>query len=546
MEGWARSEEWTLAPILTQQAEMIPDKTLFFVEGRASSYRDVEGISNAFARGYTDLGVQHGETVATLMLNCEDIVYSWFACSKLGAVHVPMLAQWSDQLVEQLQTARAKVAIADASLAAQLVASSGVLPHLRHIIVRPNGEALEPGQLDRGEGNAEIRLHSLADFLEADRAELPQASPARWDDLCTILFTGGTTGRSKGVAMSHNYVVSMATAAARQVDFGPNSVAFQPSPLCHVGATVGAVLCPLLQGGTGATELQFDPSTYWDRTRAYGATNVSLRMPMIVMLLAEPPGDGNSDNPVRYSTAPQIPRDVRREFEDRFDIQLVHSYANSEAIPMLVGTPADPPPPGRSGKPNPDMDVRLLDDHDREVQPGEVGEFCVRPLKPGIMFSEYYNNPEATAKAWRNLWFHTGDLGRIHEDGWWSVVDRKGDELRIGADIYSTFDIEGSVLQFPAVKESAVYTIDTPDGPAVKIDLRTTTPGLDYNGFVQFCAQKLPLVPRYIEVVNDFPRGNASRVQKYKLRRQGLTSRAWDRQTGDFCTTTVAQDRVGL
>jgi crotonobetaine/carnitine-CoA ligase len=515
---------------LADRVQQTPEKVLFFVEGRAVSYADLDRRSNGFAHRFVELGVQPGDTVATLMLNCEEIIYSWFACAKLGAIHVPMHAEWGEQLIDQITTADAKVALADFDLALHLAGAGPALPQLEHIVVRA-----APDRAFEFPAHGKAKLHPMEYLLSGDESAVHPSRGPRWEDLSAILFTGGTTGRSKGVAMSHNYVVTMARAAAAQVGFTSDSVAFQPSPLYHVGATIGAVMCPLVQGGTGATELRFDPSTYWERTRAYGATSVSLRMPMIVMLLAEPAREHDAANPVCYSTAPQIPEDVRLEFEHRFDIQIVHSYANSEAIPMLVGVAEDPPPPGRSGKPNPDMEVRLFDDEDREVAPGDVGEFVVRPLKPCIMFSGYYNNPDATVKAWRNLWFHTGDLGRVHPDGWWSVIDRKGDELRVGGEVYSTFEIEGSVLRFAGVREAAVYSLAAPDGVEVKMSLRLSRSELDFDAFLRFCQEKLPLVPRYIEIVDDFPRGAASRVQKYKLRQLGLSPQTWDTSTRSFC-----------
>ncbi len=538
MTGWGRATEATLAPILSDRVQQHPEKALFIVEGRAVSYAELDRKSNGFARRFQELGIGPGDTVATLMLNCEEIVYSWFACAKLGAIHVPMHAEWGEQLIDQLTTAEAKVVLADPDLAAHLAGSMQAVPHLEHIVVRAGEDRTVEITTD-----GKASLHPMDYLLGGDESGVHPVREPRWDDLSAILFTGGTTGRSKGVAISHNYVVTMARAAAAQVGFTSNSVAFQPSPLYHVGATIGAVMCPLVSGGTGATELRFDPTTYWQRTRAYGATSVSLRMPMIVMLLAEPSREDDADNPVRFSTAPQIPKDVRLEFEQRFDLQIVHSYANSEAIPILVGLAADPPPPGRSGQPNPDMEVRLFDDQDREVISGDVGEFVVRPRRPCIMFSGYFNNAAATVKAWRNLWFHTGDLGRVHEDGWWSVIDRKGDELRVGREVYSTFEIEGSVLRFPGVKEAAVYSLLGPEGAEVKMSLRLGHPELDFEAFVRFCEEKLPVVPRYIEVVDDFPRGAASRVQKYKLRQLGLTAQTWDRSTGSFCCLAPGERR---
>jgi crotonobetaine/carnitine-CoA ligase len=518
VSGWGRPSAGSLAPLLAARVAEQPDKTLFSVDGRPVSYAALDGMANAFAHRFLELGVEPGDTVATLMLNCEEIVASWFACAKVGAIHAPMHTQGGEQLVDQLRTAGSRVVLADHDLALAVTRSADQLPEVRHLFVR----GAEAEELDGDVATtAQLHVHPIDD-LRGEESDVGSARQPRWDDISVILFTGGTTGRSKGVAMSHNYVLSAAAAFAAQVAFDR-------------AATMGAVVMPLLQGGTGATELAFDPATYWTRVHHYRATAVSLRMPMVVMLLAASPRDDDRDNPVRYSTSPQLPRAVRLEFEERFAMQFVHSYANSECIPILVGTPGERPPPGRSGKPSPDLEVRLFDDDDCEVAPGEVGEFVVRPRKPCIMFSGYYRNDEATVRAWRNLWFHTGDLGRVHDDGWWSVVDRKGDELRVGDEVYSTFEIEGSVLAYAGVKEGAVFSLAGADGPEVKLALRVGDDDFDHARFVAFCEERLPVVPRYVEVVDDFPRGAASRVQKYKLREQGLTPATWDRVTASFC-----------
>ena len=202
--------------------------------------------------------------------------------------------------------------------------------------------------------------------------------------------------------------------------------------------------------------------------------------------------------------------------------------------------------PGKTWKPNclgdvqPGIEARLLDDEDLEVPVGETGELCVRPTEPFTVFNGYYNNPEATVKAFRNLWYHTGDLARRDEDGDYFFVDRKQDFIRYKGRNISSFAVEAAVSGHPDVAEVAAHGVTSAELEA-EAELKVVVvckPGTqptpeDLARFVNDTAPHF-FVPRYIEFVDELPHTPTGRVQKYKLRERGVTDATWDGKAEGF------------
>lgn len=275
-------------------------------------------------------------------------------------------------------------------------------------------------------------------------------------------------------------------------------------------------------------------SGFWDEVRRHGATHLSLFGPLYLMLWGLPAAEDDADNPAQVSVG-YCPVEIHEAFERRFGLRIYSSYALSEAIMVAYSTPEDLPPPGTAGRPNPDFDVRLLDDEDEEVPLDEVGEICVRPRRPFAMFSGYHNDPAGTAEAFRNLWFHTGDLGRIDSSGYLTFVDRKADYIRRRGENISSYEVEQVIMRFPDVAEVAVHGVPSDIGEEeVKATVRLR-PGVElhYSALLDHCSGQMPYyaVPRYIEVVDDLPRSPIGRVQKFRLKEAGVTTATFDRES---------------
>jgi crotonobetaine/carnitine-CoA ligase len=263
---------------------------------------------------------------------------------------------------------------------------------------------------------------------------------------------------------------------------------------------------------------------------------------MHIYLWQAPERADDADNPVRHAGCVPMPDPLIDPFKKRFAIDsLDQGYGQSEVLGMLhrYDLPG-PRKPGSLGQPMEGLEVALLGDDDRPVAAGEVGEFCVRPTEPHTIFSGYWRNPEATVAAWRNLWYHTGDLGRRDEDGDWFFVDRKKDYIRHKGRNMSSFEVERALAGHPAVAEAAAIGIPDPALPSeaelmVFVTLKEgqrATP----DELARFVNDNAPyfFVPRYLEIVADLPHTPTGRVQKFALRERGVGPKTWDRVAAGF------------
>jgi crotonobetaine/carnitine-CoA ligase len=284
-----------------------------------------------------------------------------------------------------------------------------------------------------------------------------------------------------------------------------------------------------------AVEERFSATSFWARAREVDATIVHGIFGMVPILLGQPPNKHDRDHRVR--TFYIGPSKLTETFRERFGAHIVEVYGATETG-IITRTPYGEFRAGSCGRPNTEsFDVRIVDDHDRPVPVGEVGEIVVRPKVPWAMMTGYYRKPQATVEAFRNLWFHTGDFGRFDEDGFVYFVDRKKDAIRRRGENISSFEVEAAVNAHPAVLESAAIAVPSPlaeDDVKVCVVLQ---PGskLDPAELVRFLDERLPyfMVPRYVEFLPELPKTPNQKVRKVELRRagdRGITEASWDRE----------------
>jgi crotonobetaine/carnitine-CoA ligase len=242
---------------------------------------------------------------------------------------------------------------------------------------------------------------------------------------------------------------------------------------------------------------------------------------------------------IRIVHGAPFPPELQEVWRTRFGVQQVggNTYGLTECFPLTTLEMGTAAPPGSSGKANSaHFDVRLFDDHDREVPVGEVGEVVCRPRRPGVMFDGYWRRPEAFATATRHLWFHTGDLGRFDADGFFHFVDRKKDYLRRRGENISSQEVESVVLAHPALSEVAVHAVAS---EVTEDDLKVTAVRVPDGGelteaaLFEWLKDRLPYfaLPRYIEFRDALPVSPLGRVHKYQLRAEGRTAATWDRES---------------
>jgi crotonobetaine/carnitine-CoA ligase len=523
-------EERVLGRILRRQAEAIPDRTYLLTGEDHYSYGQVNAIASSHANALAALDVRRGDTVAFLMRSSEDFVFATYGAMKIGAIWIPTNVDYKGEwLRESLHDSRARVLCADADLLPRLAAFGERLP-FDHVVLR-----------GRPEIDLVAQTHDLASFREYPATE-PDDRDLAYSDTAAVLWTSGTTGRAKGVMQSHNAWVRGAESGARTSGTAAGDVMYCCLPMHNSAAWVASVYRALVTGLPFALDPEFSVARFWDRCRHYGATQIFTLGAMHMFLWQAPERAGDADNPVRHATMIPFPDHLLEPFKQRFGLRTIdQGYGQSEVMGVCHRVDdGKPKKPGSLGTALPGVEIRLLDDDDREVPPGEVGEFAVRPTEPNVIFSGYFNDDAATVRAWRNLWYHTGDLGRRDEDGDYFFVDRKADFIRYKGRNVSSFAVEMAVRQHPAVADCAAHGVtseelETEAEMKVVVVLKAGQK-LEAAELARFINENAPyfFVPRYIEFVGELPCTPTGRVQKFKLRERGVTPATWDARQAGF------------
>jgi crotonobetaine/carnitine-CoA ligase len=531
----ADSSERLLGRCLRRQAEAVPDDLFVRWDDARWSYGRVNELANASARGFAELGVAKGDTVAFLLDSCPDWVWSTLGLNKLGAIWVPTNTDYKGAwLRESLEDARARVLVADGALLQRaLEAGGGKLPFER-VLVR--GE-VPPGL------PASVRAIPLAQLTQAPASE-PDDAGLFYGDTAAILWTSGTTGKSKGVMQSHNVWIRAAVDGASNAGLREGEVLYNCLPMYQSAAWVANVYRALVCGVPVAMDPRFSVTDFWDRCRHYGATMVFTLGAMHIFLWQQPPRANDRDNPVRVAGMVPMPDKLIGPFKERFGIEEIHQgMGQSEVMGLLSRRPGVAYPENALGSPADGIEVKLLDEHDDEAPVGVPGEICVRPTAPFQIFNGYFNAPEATVSAWRNLWYHTGDLARRDESGAYYFVDRKKDFIRFKGRNISSFQVEAAFSAHPAVQQCAAHAVVS-EQLAAEAEMKLCVvlkPGASATpeALCRFVNDTAPyfFVPRYVELMTELPQTPTGRVQKYKLRERGVTPETWDGRKAGFEVT---------
>jgi crotonobetaine/carnitine-CoA ligase len=493
------------------------------MKGAEFTFGGFEAECNRVAHGLADLGVSKGQMVSVMLPNSPEFVLAWLALCKLGAVEAPVNTEFRGSgLAHVLGTTGSSLLVVDERYLDALGAVAGSLPDLRTLVVR--GDVT--GVPRRFPGLAVLPFEAL--YSGKDGAP---GVPVADTDPCALMFTSGTTGRSKACVLSHRYVVQNASLMAEHFGLRPDDVLYCPFPLFHVDAAVFTVAPALLLGATAALGERFSASRFWGEVREFGATVFDFMGATLTMLNKQPPRPDDADNPARLAWGLPVP-EWAGEFEERFGLRLAELYGLTDAGVVVYQPLNEPRRPGACGKAVWPYDVRIHDDEDEELPPGEIGEIVVRPMRPHVIMEGYHGMPEETVKACRNLWFHTGDLARKDGDGYFYFVGRKKDAIRRRGENISAFEIEEIVSGHPDVLEAAAVGVPselTEEDVKVCVVLQQGS-ALSPEDLVSYCKGKMArfMVPRFVEFLEDLPKTPTEKIEKYKLKERGVTGRTWD------------------
>lgn len=527
----------TTGRLLRSQAEQRGDHVYLMDEAGRLSFSTVNERVNRLAWGLKDLGVSSGAAVASYIENSIDAVILSFALAKLGAVFVPTNVDFrGDFLLRVFEQGASKYLVVDEDLVPR-VAELWDRYRFPAVIVR--------GRDDEARARlAGARVEGWEAVAAGKPDEPPENDEVRPSDLAAVMWTSGTTGPPKGVMQSHNLWLVDAAYMTRKRDWREGDVFYNTMPLYQSGAWLCNLYPGLLTGSPVGFDARFSVSEFWERCRFYGATQMFTLGAMHMYLWQAPPRSDDRDNPVRVGLCVPMPEMIHEPFKERFGLEFIaQAFGQSECMPWSMTDRSRPWKPNSSGVARDGIEVKIFDGDDREVPPGEVGEVCIRPSEADVLFSGYYRDSAATVAAWRNLWYHSGDLGRIDEDGEFFFVDRKADFMRHKGRNISSFEIESVAARHPAVAEVAAHGV-----PAEELDSEdeiklcvVLKPGHDVTPeeLAAFINANAPyyMVPRYIEFLPDLPHTPTGRIQKYRLRTRGAGPSTWDRRKTDFVVT---------
>jgi len=534
--------ERLLGRALRRQAELRPDAPFLLEDDRVHRFGEVNARANAFAAGLRRLGVGRGDTVALLMESTPDCVVAALGANKRGAVWVPTNTDYKGVwLRDALEGSRARVLVADAVHLPRL-AELGEHP-FRHVVVRGGAAAASASGAGTRAADAARSLPGGVAFEEllAGAAPEPDDAGLHYGDTAAVLWTSGTTGRAKGVMQSHNVWLKAALNGARTTGMREGDVLYNCLPTYQSAAWVANVFRALVTGAPCAMDPRFSASDFWDRCRHYGATITFTLGAMHVFLWQAPERPDDADNPVRVASAIPMPAQLEEPFKKRFGLEaILQGYGQSEAMVLFSRGAGRAWKPNALGEPQAGVEIALLDDEDRAVARGETGEICVRPSEPYTLFNGYFGDPDATLRAFRNLWYHTGDLARQDEEGDTYFVDRKADYIRYKGRNLSSFAVEAAVAAHPAVAQVAAHGVPSRELES-EAELKVAVvlkPGatLTPEALARFVNETAPyfFVPRYVEFLDALPHTPTGRVQKYKLRERGVTPETWDAVAAGF------------
>jgi carnitine-CoA ligase len=304
-------------------------------------------------------------------------------------------------------------------------------------------------------------------------------------------------------------------------------------PLFHSNARYCSVMAAIEAGADLVMDVKFSASRFWDICREHGVTAFNYQGAMMRILFNQPPRPDDADNPVRLAFGAPCPPEIFTAFERRFGLELTEIYGSTE-VSIVTDMPPSDRRVGTAGNESVNYEVAVVDEHDEPVPAGVAGEIVARPKKPGWMFDGYHAMPQATADSWRNLWFHTGDRGLLDEDGYLVFLDRLKDTIRRRGENISSWELECVVAEHPAVGQAAAYGV--PSELSEEEVMLAVVPAagrhVDPTDLVQHCARTLTgfAVPRYVRVMTELPMTPSQRVEKYKLRADGVTPDTWDRE----------------
>ncbi len=496
--------EHNLARTAERAFERKGDYRSLLFEGRWYTTAELFDRAARLASGLRELGVMPGERVVVTMANSPEVGVVYQALWRAGAVVTPAIFLLSvEELRHVLQDSEACAVITDSSFAEKVRGAANGVDSVRYLISRDE-------------------VDGFTTLAALEQAEPGPIVPRADDELAALLYTGGTTGRSKGVMLTHSNLHYTGQAGHESAYVPGVNRALVPLPLSHAYGllvTITAMHSP--EQGVAVLMRWFVPQGFLELIADHRLQVAAVVPSMLQILLSEPLEEHDLSS-LRFVTsggAPLAP-EVAEQFIRRVpSVSIRQGYGLTETAALISSNPVGRERIGSVGLPVPGTEVRILDDRGHELPTGEVGEICAR--SPAVMRG-YWRSPEATDEALRDGWLHTGDVGYRDQDGYLYIVDRKKDLIiRGGFNVYPR-DVEDALVEHPAVQSAAVVGRPDPVHGEEVVAFVSLHPGANVSGpeLVQWARDRIGgyKYPREVSIVAGIPLTPVGKVDRKALR----------------------------
>ncbi len=508
--------ECTVRLVLDRLAVETPSKIFaVFDDGTRWTYRETLDLARRGATALDGLGVAPGDLILNWLPNGPAQLRLWLATDYLGAVHVPIAASYRGGILEHV------------------IANSGARLMVTQAALAPRLADIAPGALETlvvlgGEGPAFPGVRVLGDAaLDAD--DSPPDHDPQPSDIAAVIYTSGTTGRSKGVRVPYAQLWTLVQAQLGYMTADDRMMVM--TSLSHI-SPISGVMAALYRNASISVLERFSTADFWPRLRSTGCTAVPGLGPAIMeFLLKAPRKPDDRDNPLRIVNV-RAPNATVKAFAERFDVDYFGSFSMTETACVTI-TPINAALDNSCGRPRPGVEVRIVDVHDLEVPGGQVGEIVLRTGHPWTLNAGYHDAPDATAQAWRNGWFHTGDAAWRDADGNVFFHDRLKDCIRRRGENISSIEIEREALAYPAVREVAAIGVagEFEDQEVLLVVSPRDGAAVDPRALIDFMIPRMPyfMVPRFVRVLPELPKTASDKVRKPQLLAAIDLAQCWDR-----------------
>jgi crotonobetaine/carnitine-CoA ligase len=507
-------ERATIGEVIAARAAASPNAAFVTCGSRSWSYREGWTLSLRFAGFLGSIGLCRSR-VAVFLPKCPEALWTWFGSAASGTVFLALnYNHRADVLQDMIDRSGADLLVTDRN-GWQVVGP--MLPRAcRHVVITD-------GPLDQP--LPAVICHS---WREIAAHPVVKPSPVLPSDPATLLYTSGTTGRSKAVLLPHNLYCRGAAWLAESFGYHPADTFHDWMPLWHIGGQLHVTMSAVMAGSSLVQFRSFSRRSFWDEVKAARATIFCGFASILSLLMEAHPSDLDSDHPLRVGLVGNMSAEVKEAFERRFAVRLLDTYGMTECEPLTL--PTDSTPPGSCGLPCPDFEIAIMDDEDQPMPAGSAGRICVRPRNPDMMMQEYEGDGPSTVRAWRNLWFRTSDRGRLDGRGYLYFIERMASSIRRGGENISVSDVEQVILSHPEILAAAVVGVpDRVMGEEIKVAV-IRRPGCDVSEaeLHDFMSRRLApfMVPRFIDFVVELPYTDVGKLKRDDLAIR--TGHEWD------------------